>query len=230
MALYVVGTPIGNLKDLTERAKEMITNSKVFICEQKKVSLKLLNHLGARPDVIVSIPQSESLPKNVIEMLRQQDGVLVVSSGTPAISDPGSRIVRTCLENGIRVVPVPGASAVTAALSVCGFDTSRFLFLGFIPKKGRKNFLQKIKEGIEAFPFSPLLVIYESPYRTIPTLEDIGAVFGPGTNIFLAREMTKLFEEFMRGTVEEVVRELKARESGGRRLKGEITIIVDTSS
>ncbi|MCS7212787.1 MAG: 16S rRNA (cytidine(1402)-2'-O)-methyltransferase [Candidatus Calescibacterium sp.] len=226
MALFVVGTPIGNLKDITERAKEIIMKSQIFICEQREYAMKLLNYLGAKPKKILTISKEENLPETVLEELKNTDGVLVVSAGTPAISDPGSRIVKICAEKGVNVVPIPGVSAVTTALSVCGFDTSRFIFLGFIPKKGRKNFLMKIKRGMELLPFSPILVIYESPHRVISTLQDIADVFGEQSQVFLAREMTKMFEEFIRGKITDVMEELIRRKEQKGSIKGEITIVV----
>lgn len=226
MALFVVGTPIGNLKDITERAKEIIMKSQIFICEQREYGMKLLNYLGAKPKRIITMSKGENLPETVLEELKNTDGVLVVSAGTPAISDPGSKIVKLCIEKGVKVVPIPGVSAITTALSVCGFDTSRFIFLGFIPKKGRKNFLMKIKRGLEFLPFYPLLVIYESPHRIIPTLQDIADVFGGQSPVFLGREMTKLFEEFIRGKIADVIEELIRRKEQKGGIKGEITIVV----
>lgn len=218
MALYVVATPIGNLKDITERAKEVLRGVSIIICEQISVSLKLINYIGAKPEKIISI---DKVSDEVLEYLRDKDGAIIVSAGTPAISDPGSKIIRACFENGIKVVPIPGPSALASALSVCGFDTSRFIFLGFIPRKGRKNFLRKLKEGLEHLPFSPLLVFYESPHRIISTLEDVMEIFGQNYKVFLAREMTKMFEEFIRGRISDVIQELRSRS-----IKGEITFIL----
>lgn len=223
MALYVVATPIGNLKDITERAKEVLKSASVIICEQIEVSLKLINHIGARPERIIPI---NKVSDEVLEDLRNKDGAIIVSAGTPGISDPGSKVIKACFENGIKVVPIPGPSAFVAALSVCGFDTSRFVFLGFIPKKGRKNFLKKLKEGLEHLPFSPLLVFYESPHRIIPTLEDVMEIFGQNYQVFLAREMTKVFEEFIRGRISDVIQELYSRIKHSKVIKGEITFIL----
>lgn len=230
MPLYVIGTPIGNLSDLSDRAKDIIRRAKIFMCEQREFGRKLLNHIGANPDKFFVVSTKEFLPRRILDELEVHDGVLTVSSGTPGISDPGSKIVNLCLENGIKVIPIPGPSAVIAALSVCGLNTSRFIFLGFIPKKGRKGFLEKVKRGLTLLPFSPLLVIYESPHRVIATLKDIREVFGEKTKVFLAREMTKVFEEFIRGTVIEVLENLYERTKENKRIKGEITLVIDSSN
>lgn len=226
MALFVVGTPIGNLGDLTERAKEVIRNSKIFICEQREYGLKLLNFLQARPSSFIVLPKYESRIKKIVEMLKDSDGVLTVSAGTPGVSDPGARLVNACIENGVKVIPVPGPSAVTTALSVCGFEASRFIFVGFLPKKGRVNFLKKLKEGISFLPFSPLVVIYESPHKVVSTVEILSDVFGENSRLFLAREMTKIHEEFIRGEIKDVLAELKKRE----KIKGEITLILEVKN
>ncbi len=223
MPLFVVGTPIGNLSDITERAKEVIKDCDIIICENKERALKILRKVGAdyKDIIVLPPPKEKELSEKVLQRIKdEKKAAMIVSAGTPGISDPGSILVKKCIEEGIQVIPVPGVSAITCALSVSGFDTSSFLFLGFPPKKGRKNFLRKVKEGIEKMPFTPLLVMFESPHRIIKTLRDIKDVF-ENVDVFLAREMTKIHEEYIRGKINEVIQMLERKE----KIKGEITVI-----
>ncbi len=223
MPLFVVATPIGNLEDITERAKKVLSSAEVVICENKERALRLLRHLGVRSKKIIYLPAPVEKQKSekVAEEIKDKDAVLIVSAGTPAISDPGGYLVRTCISKGIKVIPIPGVSALTCALSVCGMPTNRYLFVGFPPKNGRENFFRKIKEGIEKFDFIPAVVFFESPHRVIDTLIIVKKVFGD-IPLFFGREMTKLYEEYILGKIGDITQELQKRGS----IKGEITVII----
>lgn len=226
MVLYVVSTPIGNLKDITERAREVLMHCDVVVCESKERALKILNHVGAQQKKIfyMPAPQEENKAEKIAEEIKENNlnAVLITSAGTPAVSDPGSALVKKCREKGIKIVPIPGPSAITSALSVSGIESQRFLFLGFLPKKGKEGFLKKVKEGVEKLPFNPAIVIFESPHRIKDTLEKIEKIFGEDTEVFLGREMTKIHEEYLFGGIKEIRDIMSKRE----RIKGEITIVI----
>lgn len=190
--LFVCATPIGNLGDITLRAIEVLKSVDLIAAEDTRVTLKLLNHYGiSKP--LVSYHQHS--PSKRLEWLLQQlkDGrniALVCNAGTPGVSDPGVPLVRKALQEGIRVVSIPGASAVTAAISVSGMDAQRFVFLGFLPRsrKERKELLDKVK----SLPFT--IVIYEAPHRLKESLGDLLEILGD-RSVALCRELTKLHEE-----------------------------------
>jgi 16S rRNA (cytidine1402-2'-O)-methyltransferase len=225
MVLFVVATPIGNLKDLSERAKEVIRDVDVIICESKERALKILNFLGLKKRLIyMPAPREKDLARKIAEEIKNENlkAVLLVSAGTPGLSDPGSFLVRECREIGVPVIPVPGPSALSSAVSVSGIPIQRVLFLGFLPKKGRKNYLSKVKDALDKLPFSLSVVIFESPHRISETLNDIQDVFGD-INLLLAREMTKVHEEYIFGNVDSVKRMIEKK----GKLKGEITLVLE---
>lgn len=197
--LYVVATPIGNLSDLTARASEILASVPTVAAEDTRVARKLLNHIGAKPR-LTSLHE-HTTPERldaVVAQLDNGDMALVTDAGTPGISDPGSALVSAAVEAGHNVVPLPGPSAVVAALSITGWSFDRFLFLGFIPRKSGERI--SALEGIAQEP-GPI-VLYESPHRVKATLTDIHKVF-PERQLTVCREITKLYEETFRGTASE---------------------------
>jgi 16S rRNA (cytidine1402-2'-O)-methyltransferase len=200
--LFIVATPIGNLGDMTQRAIDTLRSADLVLAEDTRKTRVLLDHFGIRTRMVASHEHNESrtVPL-VIEQLRSRKSVAVVTdAGTPLISDPGSRLVQAVRAAGFRVSPVPGASALTAALSAAGLDTTRFTFLGFLPRSGRER-----REAIALISTLPhTAVLYEAPGRVATTLQDLGAAGSPGRRCVVARELTKIFEEFRDGTVEEL--------------------------
>jgi 16S rRNA (cytidine1402-2'-O)-methyltransferase len=217
--LYVVGTPIGNLKDITLRAIEVLQEADFVVAESRERALKLLSHLNIRKPVttINSYNESSRAKAVVNQLLEGKMAALISAAGTPCISDPGDIVVRRSLEAGIRVEAVPGPSAAIAALSVSGLSPDRFFFYGFLPlKKGKKKKLLR-----EALDGPHALVVYESPRRIVETLEIIREE-APERMVAVYREMTKLHEETIRGTIGEVVEQIQA---DGTR--GEYTVVVE---
>lgn len=190
--LFVCATPIGNLGDITLRAIEVLKSVDLIAAEDTRITLKLLNHYGIHKPLISY--HQHSPPKRLEWLLQQlkegKDIALVCNAGTPGVSDPGVPLIRKALQEGIRVVAVPGASAVTAAISVSGMDAQRFIFLGFLPRdrKERKELIEKVKP----LPFT--IVIYEAPHRLRESLTDLLEVLGD-RGVTLCRELTKLHEE-----------------------------------
>jgi 16S rRNA (cytidine1402-2'-O)-methyltransferase len=216
--LYVVATPIGNLEDITLRALRVLKEVDLVACEDTRRSRALLSHFGIHVPV-TSYFEGNKLAKGemLVRALTEGKSVAVVTdAGTPGISDPGFLLVRTALEAGISVVPVPGPSAVIAALSVAGVPADRFVFEGFLPvKPGRRR--HRLEE-LRALQMT--IVCYESPHRIAATLEAIGEVFGDG-EIVVARELTKQFEELVRG----VPARLGERFAPGRA-RGEFALVI----
>ena len=217
--LYLVATPIGNLEDITYRAVRVLKEAGLIACEDTRQTRKLLDHYGIRTPT-VSYHEHNEAPRaaELLEKLRQGLTVALVSdAGTPLVSDPGYRLVQRAIENGIRVEPVPGASALLAALTASGLPSDEFHFAGFLPPKSgrRRKALEKLKAE------EATLVLYESPHRILETLEDLAVVLGERPTV-LAREITKLHEEFLRGTPAELKQLLQTRVS----IKGEITLLV----
>jgi 16S rRNA (cytidine1402-2'-O)-methyltransferase len=203
--LYVVATPIGNLADLTTRAKETLSTVNTVAAEDTRVTRKLLNHLGISP-------QLESLHEHtsperleaLVEKLVNGDMAVVTDAGTPGISDPGSALVSAAVEAGHTVIPLPGPSAIVTALSVTGWSFDRFLFIGFLPRK-KNDRIAAIKDA-ESEP-GPV-VLYESPHRIKASLADINEVI-PNRQLVVCRELTKLYEETFRGTASEAITHFK---------------------
>ena len=217
--LYVVGTPIGNLEDITFRAVRILGEVAAIACEDTRQTVKILNRYGLKKPLISYFhPREGQRIPEIIRLLKEgKDVALVSDAGTPGISDPGFPLIREALKEGVAVVPVPGPAAVTTALSAAGLPTHRFLFLGFPPPKStglRKLLAARIDE-------EATLVFY-LPTRRIPEfLEAVGDVLGD-RRVVVARELTKVYEEFLRGTVTEL-----AATIGSRALKGEATVLVE---
>ena len=221
--LYIVSTPIGNLEDITLRALKVLKEADVIACEDTRTTRKLLT-LYAVETPLVSYHEHNEIEKakELLSILREGRSIALVSdAGTPCISDPGYRIVKLASEHGIEVLSIPGPSASVSALSVSGLPTSSFAFFGFLPrtKKHLTDYLSRIKNYPET------LVFYESPNRVTKTLRAISEVFGD-RNISLSREMTKLYEETLRGKVSDVLEALVKR----NEIKGEVTIVVEGAS
>lgn len=218
MPLYLVATPIGNLGDLTARAREVLAACDGVIAEDTRHSGALLRHLGLhRP--LVSLPAFDEAARAGPLVARLAAGAslaLVTDAGTPAVSDPGALLVRRCVEAGVPVVPVPGACAAVAAVSASGFLQGRFHFAGFLPRKGP----ERAALIAELAPLRAQLVFYESPHRLQDTLEELAAALGDRAAL-VARELTKLHEELARGSL----RALAARFAG--EVRGEVVIVVE---
>jgi 16S rRNA (cytidine1402-2'-O)-methyltransferase len=217
--LYITATPIGNLDDITLRALATLQTVGNVIAENPAHSQKLFKHFnieGKKFFQFADHNEEKMLPK-LLSLLASEDAVLVSDAGTPAISDPGFRLVRACVEAGIEVSPLPGPVAAVSALSASGLPTDKFLFAGFLPKTEVKV-LRALEEAknIEAS-----LVFYESPQRIQKTIDYI-AKWHPDCKVVIARELTKLHEEFVRGTASKVKEKLAKKES----IKGEITVII----
>lgn len=217
--LYIVATPIGNLGDITIRAIETLGQVDLILAEDTRVASKLLSHLNISKDIISYHQQSDENKKLQIlaSLLQGKNIALITDAGTPGISDPGGELIQFLLEKEpeIKIVPIPGPSSLTTALSASGIRANEFLFLGFLPKKGKTKIWEKIQN------VNGTTVFFESPHRIIKTLEEIKANFGE-VRICVARELTKIHETFYRGTVSEVITSLN---SGV--IKGEIVVILD---
>ena len=220
--LYVISTPIGNLADMTSRATNILNNVDIIACEDTRSSRSLLNHLDIKTKCISYHEHSDYKETElIIETLRSGASIALISdAGTPLICDPGFKLVRMLRTLGIDVIPVPGACAVTAALSVSGLSTDSFLFKGFLPRKKLDRI--KILKDICNYPFT--LVFYESPHRILKSLKDIELTFGSKRRIFMAREMTKLFETYFLGSVEDLI-DIVERDTNNQ--KGEIVLVVE---
>ncbi len=216
--LYVVGTPIGNLKDITFRAIEVLQSVNFIACEDTRRTSILLNHYKIEGKKLLSYyepKESVQVPK-IIKLLEKEDVALVTDAGTPSISDPGYKLIRACIEKGIPVEVIPGPSAVITALVGSGLPTDRFTFVGFLPKKGLNNFLEELKAYKDS-----TIIAFESPNRVVKSLEAIKETYGDNTTVCVARELTKLHEEYIRGRVVEVLEELSKR----GEIKGEVVIL-----
>ncbi|MEM9451529.1 MAG: 16S rRNA (cytidine(1402)-2'-O)-methyltransferase [Cyanobacteria bacterium P01_E01_bin.6] len=218
--LYVVGTPIGNLEDMTFRAIATLKNVTVIAAEDTRHTAKLLNHFE------ISTPQMSyhdhnrfsRIPEIISRLEQGQTIALVTDAGMPGISDPGYELIKACRDANLAVTPIPGATAAITALSVSGLQTDRFVFEGFLPAKGkeRRDRLESLK------PETRTIVLYEAPHRVVQTLQDLAAVLGGDRPIVLGRELTKRYEEFWRGSVAEAIALYETRNP-----MGEYTLIVD---
>ncbi len=219
--LYIVATPIGNLEDITLRAIKTLKEVDLILAEDTRVTNNLLKHYDIDTSLLSyhqhSFKDIKKLTYILEELIKGKNIALVTDAGTPGVSDPGGELIEFLLksEPNIKVVPIPGASSLTTAMSISGLKLNKFVFLGFLPKKKRTKTWQWIKDGKATFGF------FESPFRLTKTLEELKEVFGQDTNIFIARELTKLHETIYRGKVEEVLVQLKKE-----KLKGEIVVIV----
>lgn len=217
--LYVVATPIGNLEDITFRAVRILKEVDLIACEDTRQTRKVLEHYGI-DSATISYHEHNELERSAELAARMAEGAtvaLVSDAGMPLVSDPGYRLVRAAIENGIRVEPLPGPSALVAALAASGLPTDEFHFGGFLPHKAG----QRRKTLEELAGESATLVFYEAPHRIVESLRDIEETLGPRP-VVVARELTKIHEEFLRGTAGEVAAVLDTRMS----VKGEITLLI----
>ncbi len=216
--LYIVSTPIGNLEDITLRALRILKEVDLVAAEDTRHTGLLLRHFGIQKPLTSYFEGNELKKKEfILARLKQGDRVALVSdAGTPGVSDPGFRLIQTVIQNEIPIVPIPGPSAVITALSVSGLPTDAFLFKGFLPHKSKKrrDLLKQLEEVKET------LILYESPHRISETLKDIIEILGD-REIVLTRELTKIYEEILRGKVSEIQNQVLKR-----KLKGEITLVI----
>jgi len=217
--LYLVPTPIGNLKDITLRALEVLQEVDVILAEDTRTTSHLLNHYQISKPLT---PYHQHNEHKIVEHLVQQLAAgkkmaLVTDAGTPGISDPAFLLVRACVQQGVEVQSLPGATAFVPALVNSGLPTNSFCFEGFLPlKKGRHTMLEKLKNEERT------IILYESPMRLVKTLNDLGGYFGADRQCSVSRELTKMFEETKRGTLEEL-----AAYFSQKTVKGEIVIVVE---
>ena len=201
--LYLVPTPIGNLGDISPRARQTLEEADFIAAEDTRVSLKLLNHLGIKKSLVSYYEHNKDFKGNIIldRIIAGETCALVSDAGSPAISDPGEDLVKLCAANGITVCAIPGPCAVITALSISGQATGRFCFEGFLStaKKSRKEHLESLKTETRT------MIFYEAPHKLLNTLEDMAEVFGGDRPISLCRELTKLHEEVVRTTLQEAI-------------------------
>ncbi|HEY9783552.1 MAG TPA: 16S rRNA (cytidine(1402)-2'-O)-methyltransferase [Leptolyngbyaceae cyanobacterium] len=217
--LYVVGTPIGNLEDITFRAVRILQSVDLIAAEDTRHTGRLLQHFKVTaPQISYHDHNQNSRIPELIEKLHQSKAIaLVTDAGIPGISDPGYELVKACIEAGISVVPIPGASAVITALSAAGLPTDKFVFEGFLSAKGKER-----KERLEFIQSEPRTIIfYEAPHRLRQTLQDLADALGCQRQIVLARELTKLHEEFWRGDIHHAIAHYQQKEP-----QGEYTLVV----
>jgi len=220
--LYIVGTPIGNLEDITQRALRTLREVAVIACEDTRETRKLLNHFQIDTPVTSYHEHNKRTagPRLIERLLGGDDVALVTDAGMPAISDPGEDLVRSAIEAGIPVVPVPGPTAFVTALVASGLPTRRFVFEGFLPHKGRER-----REALERLKAEERTVIlYEAPHRLRETLQDLRAALGDRRAV-ACRELTKLYEEYVRGMLSELIVHFEAHEP-----RGEFVLILDGAS
>lgn len=219
--LYIVATPIGNLEDFSFRASRILKEVDLILCEDTRVTKKLLNYYDIQTPVF-SYHQHSKLRKTnyILSLLQQNKNLALVSdAGTPGISDPGNKLIETIIKNpklAVKIVAIPGPSAVTAAASVSGFPMDRFVFLGFPPtKRKRKKFFEEVAEAKHP------IILYESPYRILKTLKELTPLIA-GRQTTICRELTKKFETIYRGKIEKVIKNIKEN-----KIKGEFVVIIE---
>lgn len=222
--LYLVSTPIGNLEDMTHRAVRVLREVDVIACEDTRHTRKLLNHYGITAPRTISYHEHNERERaaELVKLIDSGSNVAVVSdAGTPGISDPGFRLARLAIENNVRVVPVPGPSALVTALVASGLPTDEFFFSGFLPARSgaRRARLKELE------PIPATLVFYEAPHRIVATLKDAYEILGDRDAV-VARELTKMHEEIARGRLGELV----SRFSSGERARGEMVLIIDRTN
>jgi 16S rRNA (cytidine1402-2'-O)-methyltransferase len=223
--LYLVATPIGNLGDITLRALEVLRAVDRIACEDTRQTQKLLNHFQIEKKTVSCHEHNErSRATELIQDLKARSAIALVSdAGTPGVSDPGSWLVREAIAAGIAVFPIPGANAAVSALIASGLPADEFEFLGFLPERAgaRRTKLENL--AAHRGETARTLIFYEAPHRLLDTLADLESVFGPELRVAVARELTKIHEEFLRGAVAEVRGQLASRD----RIRGEITLLVE---
>ena len=216
--LYLVATPIGNLDDITLRAIKVLKEADLIAAEDTRHTLKLLNHLEiSKPMISYHRHNEEFRCEYLIKELKEGKNIALVSdAGTPGISDPGEEIVKNSIKENIKIVPIPGACAFVNALITSGISTKEFCFYGFLPlnKKNRKEKLEEIKET------NKTVILYEAPHKIKNTLEDLDKILDKDRKIVLAREITKIHEEFIRGNIDEILEK-------SENLKGEMVLIIE---
>jgi 16S rRNA (cytidine1402-2'-O)-methyltransferase len=219
-ALYLVGTPIGNLEDITLRALRVLKEVDIIACEDTRQTQKLLNYYGITTRTVSYHEHNEmTQAAELVKDLQEGTSVaLVTDAGMPGISDPGFRLISLAIRHHVPVVPIPGASAFLSALVASGLPTDSFRFSGFLPAKRGER-----RAALEAIAGSPRTqVFYEAPHRIVEALSDVVEAMGSGRQVVIAREVTKLHEEFLRGRAAEVLENLKSRAA----VKGEITLLI----
>ncbi len=232
--LYLVATPIGNLGDITLRALDVLRAVDRIACEDTRQTQKLLNHFQiAKPTVSCHEHNEHTRATELIQNIKAGKAIALVSdAGTPGVSDPGSWLVREAIAAGVPVFPIPGANAAISALIASGLPAEEFEFLGFLPEKSgaRRTRLENLAKianlavpQVDPRKTARTLIFYEAPHRLLATLADLESVWGPALRVAVARELTKIHEEFLRGTVAEVRRELLSRD----RIRGEIVLLIE---
>ena len=218
--LFLVATPIGNLEDITFRAINILKEVDIIAAEDTRHTLKLLNHYEISKPLISYHRHNEEVKSEILinKLLEGDNIALVTDAGTPGISDPGEEVVKEAIKNNIEVIPIPGACALVNALIVSGLNTKEFLFLGFLPlnKKNRDNALNKIKKA------NSTVILYEAPHKLIKTLQDLLKNVGD-INCVLAKEITKIHEEFIRGNISNLLEQIQEP-------KGEYVILLDLNN
>ncbi len=221
--LYLVATPIGNLEDITFRAIKVLQEADIIAAEDTRHTLKLLNHYEISKLLISYHRHNEDVKTEVLinKLLEGKNIALVTDAGTPGISDPGEEIVKKAIENDIEIIPIPGACALINALIASGLNTREFAFYGFLPlnKNNRNKIIEKIKKEDKT------VILYEAPHKLIKTLEDIQRNMG-NINCVIARELTKIHEEFTRGNINSILEEIKRKEA----IKGEYILLLDLNN
>ena len=223
-----MATPIGNLGDITSRALETLSGVDLILAEDTRKTGRLLKEIlpsGKTPPPLLSFFEGNEEKRQPEVLLRLKEGeniALVTNAGTPAIADPGFKLVRACLEAGVEVVGVPGPNAAITALSISGLPTDKFLFLGFLPKKkGKIERLFQAYFNLADSPLSSTLVFYESPYRLVRSLKLANDIFGDQVQMVVCRELTKIHEEKITGSLKEVLTDLE-----NKKIKGEVTVVL----
>ena len=218
--LYLVATPIGNLEDITFRALRVLKEADLIACEDTRQTLKLLSHYGIQTR-LVSYHEHNEMTKAAELVVDLEGGAriaLVTDAGMPGISDPGFRLITLAIRHHVPVIPIPGASAFLAALVASGLPTDSFRFSGFLPAKSGQR--RKLLESVRDSPRTQ--VFYEAPHRLLETLQDVVEALGGDRHVVVAREVTKIHEEFLRGRADDVLQQLKSR----GEVRGEITLLI----
>lgn len=223
--LYIVATPIGNLADVTFRAIEILKSVDLVLSEDTRKTKILLDHYNINTQTLSYHQQSSDDKKNqiLLNLLEGKNLALVTDAGTPGVADPGNELISFLLERepNINIIPIPGASSLTASLSICGFDVSKFFFLGFMPKKKHTKIFKQIEDA--SFP----VVFFESPHRILKTVDELMEKFGEEREVFIGQELTKIHERKLNGNLKEVKAVLINEKNEIGRVKGEIVVILN---